>query len=667
MSRRREAGLHRGVGFTGMVGVLFGNTAAALFLVLGITAREALGLTPLVFVLAGAVFFLILLPFLEGIAMLPQSGGASGFARRAFNDLVSFLTAWALTLDYLIVIAMTAFFTSHYVGAISGLEGVSDSPYDTLMAVTLIVCVAAVNIRGVAVSNLISVVVSQVALVAELVLVLLGLVLVFDLDVLTHSVELGGSHVLSGVAYALPIAMMAFVGLDTIANLSGELRDPERLIARPMIWSGLTSVVLLVITSMVALSAMPVTGTGARASTPLGLTDEHGGFIDRPLVGVVDNLPLATGLEHALHLMIAVLAASMLFLLANTSMNGLSRLVYAMSINRQVPGLLGRINRSNGVPVYAVIIYAAISIGLLLLTETLRESAIVLAQLYAFGSLFSLIMALAALLWLRITEPDLPRPIRAGLNVTIRGKQVSIVMVAGLLAAFAVWVLVLAMHDSARVLGSIWMVSGFVMYATYRFTHGQGLRIPAAPMELPHVQISARHYEKVLLAMRPEKSKLWGSGDAEAAALAHRLLDDPNGKVSAMLVHELPLTVELTADMGVDEQITTRRLSLLRAVTDKLGVRLSSTIMRARAAGRAICQEADRQQADAVVLATAMKNRSGDLVFGKTVTYVLRHARCDVIILCFPAETLRKVDRKMENREQKDLPQDTPSSKVPSI
>ena len=52
-----------------------------------------------------------------GTAAIPETGGAETFTRRAFNDLVGFVTGWALFLDYLIVIALSALFVPHYVGA----------------------------------------------------------------------------------------------------------------------------------------------------------------------------------------------------------------------------------------------------------------------------------------------------------------------------------------------------------------------------------------------------------------------------------------------------------------------------------------------------------------------------------------------------------------------
>lgn len=644
MARRRAAGLRGELGLRAVAGVVLGNVAAAVFLALGVTAEEALGLTPLVFAIIGILILVSMTSFLEGIAMLPQAGGSSGFARRGFNELVSFLTAWALLLDYLIVIAMSAFFAAHYIGSLPGLGQIVGSPHDVALSVLLIVAVGLVGARRLQISALLSALIGLTALGSLMMLAALGVVLVLDVDALTRTVELGTTPTWSGLAFALPVAMVGFIGLEVVANLSSELREGSRRRLPPVLTrSVLVAVLLLVTMSAVALSVMPVTGSGAGASTALSRTGDAG-FVDRPMVGVIVEMGMGAAAEQVSLVLVCLLAVMVLFVVANTSVLGMSRLLYSMSQHRQMPSLLGRVDRARGAPAMAVLVLICMAAGLLLVTETLRNSALALAQLYAFGSSFSLMVASAAIIRLRFTEPDLPRPYRAGVNVRLRGREVSLLSVAGLLGAAVVWVLVIATHDAARVLGLIWMVGGFVAYGTYRLTHGHTLVDRVEPRREEEMKLETRTYRRILLAVRPEPGRLYGEGDAEVAALARKLLDVPDGEIAVMLVHELPLTKPLSAPLGEVEQVTAARLSRLRSATDKLGVRLTSTITRARAAGRAICQEAARREADAIVIATGAKPRTGDAIFGKSVSYVLRHAPCDVVILRFPEASLAAVD-----------------------
>ena len=117
MARLTEHGLRRSVGVPGLFATAYGNVGSSIYYALGLVAAHALGLTPLVFMFAGGLFVLTAKTYAEGASMFPEAGGSSSFARHAFNEVVSFFAGWALTLDYIITIAISAFFVPHYLGA----------------------------------------------------------------------------------------------------------------------------------------------------------------------------------------------------------------------------------------------------------------------------------------------------------------------------------------------------------------------------------------------------------------------------------------------------------------------------------------------------------------------------------------------------------------------
>lgn len=641
MAERRQQGLRRGVGLSLLASVLFVNLAMAVFVALGVVADEALGATPLVFVITGIVFLLTMLGYLEGVAMLPQSGGATGFARRGLGELSSFLAGWALLLDYLILVVLTAYFSVHYLGSIPGMGWLLHKPYDTVAVALAIVAVAALALRGVRAGARLSVVVSLAALVAQLLLALLGIALIFEPDLIAANLDIGTTPSWDGLLFALPIAMLGFTGLDTIANLGEELESPGEDVPRPLIWSSVVSVFMFVTMSIVALNALPVQGTGEAAFTELGRAD---GWVDRPVIGIVDALGLPGGVEFVARVLFGVLAAIVLFLAASSAVAGMGRVAYFMSRHRQAPSALFSVDRRTGVPRLAIALLTVVALLLLLVTVSLSDSAVVLAQVYAFGATFTAFVAGLAILRLRWIEPDLPRPFRAPGNVHIRGREVSLLVVAGTIAAGVMWLIVIATHDAARVVGLSWLVFGFVAYGTYRLTHGLSLISRAEPRELLPPDIEARSYRRVLVAVRPEPGLLYGAGDAELIGLAHKLIDaDPDvpTQVSVMFVHELPLTEPLDAPLDEVERQTSRRLQSIREAAATLDLRITSSVRRARAAGQAICVEAERRDADVVLLATRCKRRHGDATFGKCVSYVMRNARCDVVVLSLPEASLR--------------------------
>ncbi|MCW2950482.1 MAG: universal stress protein [Thermoleophilia bacterium] len=642
MATRRDAELKQDVRQGRLAAVLFVNLAMAVFVSLGVVADRAVGLTPAVFVAAGMVFLLVLVGYIEGIMMLPQAGGAAGFTRRGLGELTSFFAGWALMLDYLILIVLTSYVGVHYVGSIPGFGWMLESPGDAFTAAGFIVAVACMSLRRLRPSARVSITISIVALVAQLGLAVLGFVLVFHVGTITATLDIGVTPTWHNILYALPIAMIGFTGIDSVANLGGEMHRSGRTVPRPLIWSAVVSVCMFVVMSMVALNAQPVTGTGASATTPLG---DQNAWVDRPVIGIVDGLGLGSGLEHVVRILMGVLAVLVLFLAASSALAALGRVAYFMSRHRQAPSALLQLDRRTGAPKRAIFGLAFLALLLLAFTASAKDSAVVLAQVYAFGATLTATLAGVALIRLRFVEPDLDRPFLAPLNVRIKGRSVSLLMVFGTAGAFAMWLIVLATHDTARAVGLVWMIAGFVLYGTYRLTHGLPLARRAAIREYKAPRIDAQAYKRVLVAVRPEGGARWGAGDAEVIALAQKLMDTSDGQtpeVDVMLVHELPLTEALDAPLGDADAATVRRLARIRDVAARLDLRVSSSVSRARAAGRAICQEAELRGVDAVLLATRTKRRTGDEVFGKCVAYVLRHAPCDVVVLALPEASLRR-------------------------
>src|SRR5436190_18109269 len=117
MALLTERGLRRTVGVPGLFATAYGNVGSSIYYALGLVALYAFGLTPVVFMLAGGLFALTAKTYAEGASMLPEAGGSSSFARHAFNEFASFFASWALSLDYILTIAISAFFVPHYLGA----------------------------------------------------------------------------------------------------------------------------------------------------------------------------------------------------------------------------------------------------------------------------------------------------------------------------------------------------------------------------------------------------------------------------------------------------------------------------------------------------------------------------------------------------------------------
>src|SRR5437764_1423233 len=147
MARIETQGLRRSVGVGGLFATAYGNVGSSIYYALGLVAAYVLGLTPIVFMLAGGLFALTAKTYAEGASMFPEAGGSSSFARNVFNEFVSFFAGWALSLDYILTIAISAFFVPHYLGAFW--PALRHSPGDVFGGILVIAGLAALNIRGI--------------------------------------------------------------------------------------------------------------------------------------------------------------------------------------------------------------------------------------------------------------------------------------------------------------------------------------------------------------------------------------------------------------------------------------------------------------------------------------------------------------------------------------
>ena len=113
-SERARVLIARSLGEPALFAITLSAVASAIFFSLGVVAGRALGLTPVVFLLAGLFFAVTMATYVEGSSLHVERGGASTFARYAFDEFWSFVAGWAILLDYLIVMAISAVVISEY-------------------------------------------------------------------------------------------------------------------------------------------------------------------------------------------------------------------------------------------------------------------------------------------------------------------------------------------------------------------------------------------------------------------------------------------------------------------------------------------------------------------------------------------------------------------------
>jgi APA family basic amino acid/polyamine antiporter len=617
---RKLPGLRRELDGRSLFSVAYGEIASSIYFALGVVAFYALGLTPLVLLLAGLLFLLVSVSYAEATSALPETGGAAMFVRRASNDLAGFMTGWALFLDYLIVIALAALFMPHYLGAALRVSALTRSPWDVITAVGAIALVAAVRLVRRPSLYTFGFLVPALDLLTQLVLVGLGFALVFSPHALAHGTSLGTAPSWSDLAYALPLAMLAYTGLETVANLAGEARRPGVDLPRSLFAAIATVVTIYVAIAVVAVSAFP------------GPVTELGGtWLRAPLVGVATEIGehLPTALADLLRFFVGVSGAVILLAALTTSISGFSRLAYSLGEHGQLPRAFGRLHRRTLVSPEAIVSAAVIASAIVIATSFFHHEIRFLASVFSFGVLLAFTAAQLAVIRLRIVEPDLPRPYRAPLDVRIGRAEVPLPAIVGSILTFAAWLVAIATHPGARYAGPLWLLLGLVVFVVVRRSRGEGLteRV-VAPDELRPGEVP--RFRRILVPMKR------GIIGEEMIATAVKLAAARGAEVEALHVVRVPLDLAIDAPMPEEEAEAEASLAEARSLGAENGVEVIATAVRARSIGRAIADHARETGADVIVVGSSPRWRRKARFFSPTVDYLLQRSPCEVLIVAFP-------------------------------
>jgi APA family basic amino acid/polyamine antiporter len=381
----------------------------------------------------------------------------------------------------------------------------------------------------------------------------------------------------------------------------------------------------------IALSALPVHKDSAgNFVTKLGQApDAHGGggFKNDPVLGLVENLGLHGQLLDAAKIYVGVLAATILFIATNAGVIGASRITYSMASYRQLPEVFRRLHPRFKTPWLSLVVFA----GLASIAFLLPGNVDFIGRMYAFGAMLSFTVAHAAVVALRYKRREEEVVFRARPNLRYRGVDWPLFAIFGGLGTGIAWLVVVVQDAPTRYAGLGWLVVGFAFYALFRkrFVHVALVETVRAP--LPVGRAIALEYRNILVPVADALES------EEAVDLACRLAAERGASIVAVTVIEVPLELPLDARLPEDERRADELLDEARAIGDSYGVRVVGRLLRARRAGRAIVDEAERRQTEIIVIGAPRKQRRGQRgIFGDTVDFVLKHAPCRVMVVAAP-------------------------------
>jgi len=610
--RPKGQGLERVLGTGALFSTAYGNVGSSIYYALGLVAVFALGMTPVVFIIAGLIFAATAATYAEATTMYPEAGGSSSFARRAFNEFWSFFAAWGQMLTYIITVSISAFFVPHYLGVFW--EPLSESPADIVGGIVVVAILVAVNIFGAKESAGVNIFFAVADFLTQVLLVVVGIVLVLSPDTLVNNVDFGTTPTVSDFLIAIPVGMVAYTGIETISNMAEEARDYGTTIPRGIGGVVVAVAVIYAFLPAVALSAMPVRD----GTTELALSKEEGGYADDPVLGVVENIDLGA-LQGPAEIYVGVLAATILFIATNAGLIGVSRLTYSMGQYRQLPEGIRRLHPKYRTPYVAILIFGAVAA-----LAIVPGQADFLGTIYAFGAMLSFTIAHASVCVLRFTQPDHERPYRSPGNVRIAGHELPVLAVLGGLGTGIALVVVSVLDLVTLVSGAIWLAVGLAAYVLYRRNQGLSLTQTTKVVVPQPIVDHEVEYESVLVAFED------GHYSGEAVSTAAKLAARRRRGIHVLVTITVPSSSPIDAEMPEAEALAQQAIDSARL---RGGRRVTGHWERVRAgeAGRRVVGEAREIHAAALVM-TIPPRRVGSSIFGRTVEYVLSERPCRVII-----------------------------------
>jgi len=465
VARREHVGLRREVTVWGSFTWGYADVGADVYVALGLVMAAAQGATPLAFLIAGIVYIMVGLAYTEMAAAYPSAGGGQYFTLRGLGDFWGLVAGAALMLDYTVDVALFAMASAGYINfffpAFREFR-ITVGPFHDVNLIwlvetlVLILLLALLNVKGIRESALFNEVLGALDLVLESSIIVIGFAFAWQPELFLHQWRTQFPST-EQLLYAVSIAVISYVGLESVSQAAQETIRPATVIPR-------TSLALIVIVLLFAL-AFPTVSLGILPWQEIAAREGD------PVARLASQLPLVGFLAGP---MAAVLAATIVLISANTGVMGASRLAYSMAELGLIGEGLSRIHPRFRTPVRAVLVFSGVAAAEAVFAFLSGRRAMeTMANMYAFGAMLAYFLSTIALVALRIKEPHVPRPYRVPLNLRWRDLEIPIPGVLGVIGTGLMVLIVLYTHDIARIFGPIWVGLWVLYYAWYRRRTGR--------------------------------------------------------------------------------------------------------------------------------------------------------------------------------------------------
>jgi len=464
---QESQGLRRAVGVWGSYTWGYADVGADVYVALGIVMAAAEGATNVAFLFAGLVYVMVGLAYTELAAAYPMAGGGQFYVLRGLGDFWGFVAGWAVLLDFTIDISLFALASAGYINFffpalnvrinihLLGLSFLGVQPILILEATFLVVMLTFLNILGVRESSKFNEILGALDIASESAILFFGFLFAFNPSMLIHQMTTSWPDPFH-LAYGASLAIISFVGLESISQASQETIRPAKVVPRTSIALILTVLIYALAFSNLSLGMLPWQSVATHNSDPIAWLASHIPFL---------------GLFAGPY--VAMLGATLLLISSNSGVFGASRITYSMARFDLLPRWFAKVHPKFRTPVRTLIVFSGVALLELWLAGLSSNAYDVLGNMYAFGAATAYMLVFVSLLVLRFVDPWTPRPFKVPLNIPLRGKdgevrRLPLVGVLGFLGISTILFLVVLTHSIGRIAGPAWIVLGLLIYSWYR-------------------------------------------------------------------------------------------------------------------------------------------------------------------------------------------------------
>ncbi len=525
-------GLRRAVGVWGSYTWGYADVGADVYVALGIVMAAAQGATNVAFLFAGLVYVMVGLAYTELAAAYPMAGGGQFYVLRGLGDFWGFVAGWAVLLDFTIDISLFALASAGYFNFffpalnssinlnLLGFSLPGVQPLLILEATFFVVMLTVLNILGVRESSRFNEVLGALDVISESTILFFGFLFAFDPSLLVHQMITQWPNPYN-LAYGASLAIISFVGLESISQASQETIRPGRVVPRTSIALILTVLIYALAFSNLGLSMLPWQSFATHNGDPIAWLASH-----IPILGLVAGPYVAT------------LGATLVLISSNAGVFGASRITYSMARFNLLPQWFSKVHPRFRTPVRTLIVFSGIALIELWLAGLSPNAYEVLGNMYAFGAATAYMLVFVSLLVLRFKDPWTPRPFKVPLNIPFKAKDgetrlLPIAGILGFLGISSIVIMVVLTHAIGRIAGPSWIILGLIIYMIHRRRN-----------KLPITRTLKRNWEREQLAVYEDagehdvaeefreniarRKRLYGEGEQESKLpLGAKVLDVP--------------------------------------------------------------------------------------------------------------------------------------------